>query len=124
VLNPAGSRPDGTDADYFAMKVLYRGVTKAMMHRFGGLQNLVSRRAHGQAFVSVIAYQPGCPKSNDGLRQDLSSALNDFSLTGTYLERPESHTIEGITMSNPRYKRSRRSTRDCPRSSASLMTTT
>jgi hypothetical protein len=29
-------------------------------------------------------------------------------------ERPESHTIVGITMSNPRYKRSTRSTRDCP----------
>jgi hypothetical protein len=42
-------------------------------------------RWHGQVFVSVIAYQPGRPNSNDGLRQDLSSALNDLSLTGTYL---------------------------------------
>jgi hypothetical protein len=30
------------------------------------------------------------------------------------LSATESHTIEGITMSNPRYKRSTRSTRDCP----------
>jgi hypothetical protein len=28
-LNPAANRPDGTDADHFAMKTLYPGVTKA-----------------------------------------------------------------------------------------------
>src|ERR1700757_2065677 len=85
VVNPAASRPDGTDADYFPMKILHLGVTKATMHRFGGMQSLLSGRAHGQVFVSVISYQPGRPNSNDVLRQDLSSALNDFSLTGTHL---------------------------------------
>jgi diacylglycerol O-acyltransferase / wax synthase len=85
VLNPAASRADGTEADYCAAKVLYSGVTKAMMHRNGGLQALVSGRALGQLFVSAIAYQPGRPNSNDGLRQDFVSALNDFSLTGTRL---------------------------------------
>ena len=67
------------------MKWIYPGVTKAMMYRIGGVQFLLSGRAHGQVFVSVTAYHPGRPNSNDGLRQDLSSALNDFSLTGTYL---------------------------------------
>jgi hypothetical protein len=85
VVNPAAGRPDGTDADYFAVKLLYPGVTKAMMHRFSGVQVLVSGRAHGQVFVSVVAYQSSRPNSNDGLRQDLSSTLNDFSLTGTRL---------------------------------------
>jgi diacylglycerol O-acyltransferase len=85
VVNSAASRPDGTDADYFAMKNVYRGMTKAMMYRLGGLQFLLSGRARGQVFVSVTAYQPGRPTSNDGLRQDLSSALNDFSLTGSHL---------------------------------------
>lgn len=84
VVNPAAIRPDGTDADYFAMKILYSGPTKAMMHRLGGLQILVSGRAHGQVFVSATAYQLGRSNSNDGLRQDLSSALNDFSLTATH----------------------------------------
>ena len=85
VINPAASRPDGTDADYFAVKLLYPGVTKAVMYRLGGLLVLDSGRAHEQVFVSVIAYQPGRPNSSDGLRQDLSSAVNDFSLAGTYL---------------------------------------
>jgi hypothetical protein len=80
VVNPATNRPDGTDADYFAMKSLYPGITKATMHRAGGVLALLSGRAHGQVFVSVLAYQPG--SSKDDLRQDLSNALNDFSLTG------------------------------------------
>ena len=85
VINLAANRPDGTDADYFAVKLLYLGVTKAMVYRLGGLLVLDLGRACGQVFVSVIAYQPGRLNSNDCLRQDLSSALNDFSLTGRYL---------------------------------------
>ncbi|HWF70722.1 MAG TPA: hypothetical protein VG187_14375 [Mycobacterium sp.] len=80
-VNPATNRPDGTDADYFAMKSLYPGITKATMHRAGGVLALLSGRARGQVFVSVLAYQPD--SSNDDLRQDLSKTLNDFSLTGT-----------------------------------------
>src|SRR5215217_1879548 len=80
---PAVNRPDGTDADYFAMKSLYRGVTKAIMHRTGGVLALLSGRVHQQVFVSVLAYQPDRPNSNDDLWRDLSSALSDFSLTAT-----------------------------------------
>jgi len=80
-VNPATNRPDGTDADYFAMKSLYPGMTKVTMHRAGGVLALLSGRAHGQVFVSALAYQPR--SSNDDLRQDLSNTLNDFSLTGT-----------------------------------------
>jgi hypothetical protein len=83
VVNPAAYRPDGTDADDFVMKPLGPGVTKAIMHRLGGLLVLVSGRTHGRVFVSVLAYQPGRSNSNDGLRQHLSNALVDFSLTAT-----------------------------------------
>ena len=80
---PAVNRPDGTDADYFAMKSLYPGVTTAIMHRTGGVLALLSGRVDRQVFVSVLAYQPGRPNSNDDLWQDLSGALGDFSLTAT-----------------------------------------
>jgi hypothetical protein len=80
---PAVNRPDGTDADYFAMKSLYPGVTKAIMRRTGGVLALLSGRVHRQVFVSVLAYQPDRPNSNDDLWQDLSNALSDFSLTAT-----------------------------------------
>jgi hypothetical protein len=83
VVNPAAYRPDGTDADHFVMKPLGPGVTKAIMHRLGGLLVLLSGRTHGRVFVSVLAYQPGLANSNDDLRRDLSSALSDFSLSAT-----------------------------------------
>jgi len=85
VIDPAAGQPDGADADYFAMRILYPGVTASILHRIGGLQMLVSGQAHGHVFVSAIAYQPDRPNSNDLLRQNLLSALNDFSLTGAHL---------------------------------------
>jgi hypothetical protein len=83
VVNPAAYRPDGTDADHFVMRPLGPGVTKAIMHRLGGLLVLLSGRSHGRVFVSVLAYQPDRPNSNDDLRRQISSALSDFSLTAT-----------------------------------------
>jgi hypothetical protein len=82
---PAAARPDGTNADYFALEMRYSGATKAMMHRFGGVQVVGAGRSQGKVFVTAVAYQPGCANSNDVLRQDLSSALKDFALTGTHL---------------------------------------
>lgn len=80
-VNPAANRPDGTDAVYFAMKMRYPGMTKATMHRTGGLLSVLSGIAHGQVFVSVVAYQPG--NTTDELRQIISDTLTDFSLTCT-----------------------------------------
>jgi hypothetical protein len=83
VIDPDANRPDGTDADHFAMKSLYVGVTNATMHRTNGALGLVSGRIHGQVFISVLSYELDRPNSNDELRQRISSALNDFSLTPT-----------------------------------------
>jgi hypothetical protein len=82
-LNPAANRPDGTVADYLSMRTFYPGVTKATLHRTGGLLGLLSGRMHGQVFVSVLGYQPGRANTIDDLWRDLSSALSDFSLTAT-----------------------------------------
>jgi hypothetical protein len=83
VVNPAVNRPDGTDADHFAMRSLGLGMTTTTMHQLGGLLSLLSGRAHGRVFVSVVAYQPDRPNSNDQLQQRLSSVLSEFSLTAT-----------------------------------------
>jgi diacylglycerol O-acyltransferase / wax synthase len=88
VVDPAVIRPDGTDADLFASRLSYQGVTKALMDCLGGVLYVLSGTAQGQVFVSVTAYQPGYTNSNEALRQDLSNALNDFSLAGTYIGAP------------------------------------
>jgi hypothetical protein len=94
VINPAAYRPDGTDADHFVMKSLYPGVTTAIMHRTGGVLAFLSGRVHQQVFVSVLAYQPGRPNSNEDLWRDLSSVLSDFSLNATTgWGRPEPVTV-------------------------------
>ena len=87
-VSPAANRPDGTDADWFAIKMRYPSMTKATMHHTGGLLNLLAGRTHEQVFVSVVAYQPG--SSNEPLQQVISHALGDFSLTcTTNWPRPE-----------------------------------
>lgn len=91
VVNPATNRPDGTDADYFAMRIQYPGMTRGIVHRFGGVQWFVSGRAHGRIFVAATAYQPGRLNTNDGLRQELLSTLDDFALTGTHLGAPRNY---------------------------------
>ncbi|OBA77022.1 hypothetical protein A5641_19870 [Mycobacterium sp. 1554424.7] len=82
-VDPAVCRPDGTGADHFAIKAPHPDATTAIMDRFGGMLSLASGRANGQVFVSVVAYQPGRPNSNEVLRSDLSDALSDFSLHAT-----------------------------------------
>lgn len=80
-VNPAACRPDGTDADHFAVTGFW-GVRTSVMDRSGGYLGLLSGRTHAEVFVSVLAYQPGRSNSNDELRQDLSSTLSEFSLAG------------------------------------------
>gem|GEM_PF-6328358 len=98
-INPDANRPDGTDADHFAIKSLYPGVTKATMHRTNGALVLVSGRTHGRVFVSVLAYELGRPNSDDELQQSISGALTDFSLTaatgGRRLSQPWPDRIQG-----------------------------
>lgn len=88
VVNQAVIRPDGTDADLWASRLSYRGVTKTLMHRLGGAMYVLSGIAQGKVFVSATVYQPGYANSNEALRQDLSKTLNEFSLTGTYIGAP------------------------------------
>jgi hypothetical protein len=76
-------QPDGTEADYIAVRFLYPGMTKAMVHQLGGVLSLHSGRVDRQVFVSVVAYQPNRPNSNDGLQQRVSRVLREFSLTAT-----------------------------------------
>ncbi|OBG36151.1 hypothetical protein [Mycobacterium sp. E3198] len=83
MIDPAACRPDGTQADQFAIKAPHPQTTTAIMDRFGGMLSLASGRANGQVFVSVVAYQPGRPNSNKAFREALSGALGDLSLTAT-----------------------------------------
>jgi hypothetical protein len=75
------NQPDGTDADHVSLQSLYPRMTKATMHRTGGLLAFLSATVGGRVFISVLAYQPDRLESKDELRQILSGALDDFSLS-------------------------------------------
>ncbi|MGV0804430.1 hypothetical protein [Mycolicibacterium setense] len=77
-IHPAAGRPDGTDADSFAMRLHHTGVSTATLHRYGGVQTMLSGTMDGRIFVSLSSYLPGHANSNDELRTQLSTALNDF----------------------------------------------
>ncbi len=83
VMNPAVYCPDGANADLFAIRNLAVGASKTIMHRTGGVFSVFSGIARKHVFVSVLAYQPGRPNSNEELRAHLSSALSDYSLRAT-----------------------------------------
>ncbi|MEV3903896.1 hypothetical protein AB0K11_16355 [Mycobacterium sp. NPDC050551] len=82
-IDGSANRPDGTEADYFAMMWKYPHVTRKLLHLGGGILALLSGRLHGSVFVSVFAYQPG--HSNDQLPQRLLDTLREFSLTGAVM---------------------------------------
>jgi diacylglycerol O-acyltransferase / wax synthase len=82
-IDPAVIRPDGTDADYFVIKTMGPGLTKATMHRVGGLLVVLSGRMNGKIFISVLSYQLNQPNSDELLQQTLSDTLSDFSLAPT-----------------------------------------
>jgi hypothetical protein len=83
-VNPEIFRADGTAADFFAMKSYGPGVTKAIMHRTGGILAVALGRVGGHVFLSVLAYQPGRLESDAELRQCLSGVASDFALTSTF----------------------------------------
>jgi hypothetical protein len=79
----ATNRPDGTEADSFSMRSLYPRMTRGMMHRAGGVLGMLSGRVNGRVFVSVLAYDPASPLSNQQFREAIFGTLADFSLTAT-----------------------------------------
>ena len=79
----AVTRPDGTDAEYCTARSVYPGMTRATMHRTGGVLGFISGRVNGKVGISVLSYQPGRPNSDVELRQTLSSTFAAFSLNAT-----------------------------------------
>ncbi|OFB39265.1 hypothetical protein BA059_12705 [Mycolicibacterium sp. (ex Dasyatis americana)] len=77
-IDSAAGRADGTAASSFAIRLHHTGVSTATLHRYGGVQTMLSGTMDGRIFVSLSSYLPGHTNSNDELRLQLSTALNDF----------------------------------------------
>ena len=82
-VDPTTNRPDGTDADHFAIRSLSARMTTGMLHQLGGLLSLLSGRMNGRVFVSVVAYEPTGTNSDSALQQHISTVMDEFSLAST-----------------------------------------
>jgi hypothetical protein len=81
-LDVAVNRPDGTDADYIAFRMLEPQITNRTLERMGGYLYLASGRVHGKIFVTVAAWTVGGKNTKESLRDSVGQALADFHLTG------------------------------------------
>lgn len=75
-------RLDGTDCDYGFARGTRQQVTRQWLDRVGGQLNVLSLRAIGKIFISVLAYQPGAENTKPALRQLAAHTLAEFGLSG------------------------------------------
>lgn len=81
-LDPAVNRPDGTEAEFLAIRQMESRITIDILERLGGTLFLASGRLNGQVFVTVSAWQIGAENSRTWLAGLVGEALGDFGLSG------------------------------------------
>jgi hypothetical protein len=85
VMDPAVSRPDGSDADYASGRLIEPGINKRALERIGGQLFLVSGRDRRKIWFSINAYLAGRENSQDALREVTSETFAEFDLTAEIL---------------------------------------
>lgn len=81
-VDPAVSRPDGTDAEYVMLRGVDRHITRQVLEQRRGLLTLVAGRIAGKMAISVVGYQPGATNSKAALRELAADTLAGFGLVG------------------------------------------
>jgi diacylglycerol O-acyltransferase len=81
-IDPAVACADGTEADYFSIRMLAQNLTEKSPEVAGGELYLSSGRICGRLFVTIRAYQPGTENSTHRLHELIVATLADFDLTG------------------------------------------
>jgi len=82
LLDPAVNRPDGTEADYFAVRMSER-IDRAHLRRHGGVFfPVVSARVRGKVSINIGHTNASGTTSTDQLLDAVGGALGDFGLSG------------------------------------------
>ncbi|MEE6138755.1 hypothetical protein SKC41_20805 [Mycobacterium sp. 050128] len=74
------NRPDGTDADFFAMRGGEAGITPAILERLGGHLLVSAASLRDKVWFSVASWEPGRTNTKAALAQVVCAALDDFGL--------------------------------------------
>jgi hypothetical protein len=81
-IDPAVSRPAGTEAEYVFLRGVDQNVQRADMERAGGQLVVVAVRIGAKISIAIVAYQPGSENSKLHLRRVAAHTLTEFDLTG------------------------------------------
>jgi hypothetical protein len=81
-VHPSAACPDGTAAEYTAMRGADQNVRRADVERAGGHLVVVAGRISGRISIDIIAYQVGAENSKQRLREVAARTLSEFGLTG------------------------------------------
>lgn len=82
-LDPAVNRPDGTDADLFAIRMTENLTTGHLRRQGGSFFPVVSGRVNGAVFVSVSYCNAEGSTTREQLAAAVREVLDDFELAGT-----------------------------------------
>lgn len=81
-LDPAVSRVDGTDAEYFLLRPVDQNLRRAEIESAGGHLVVVAGRVGGRMSIGVVAYQPGAVNTKARLGALATEVLGEFRLAG------------------------------------------
>jgi hypothetical protein len=84
-LDPAVSRIDGTDAEYFLLRPVDQNLRRAEIERGGGHLVVVAGRIRGGMSIGVVAYQPGAVNTKARLAALATEVLGEFRLDGAVI---------------------------------------
>lgn len=79
-LDPAVNRPDGTDADYLSIRLVWDGTPTSTMDLMGGKLFLLSGRVNGKVSVAITACLGDQGISKDELAAAVLGTFDEFQL--------------------------------------------
>jgi hypothetical protein len=81
-LDQAVTRADGTEADFFSLRMVEQNLTENSPELVNGELFVGSGRVAGKIFLTLRAYEPGAENSRRSLQELATSTLADFGLVG------------------------------------------
>jgi diacylglycerol O-acyltransferase len=82
-LPPEMNRPDGSEADYLAIRMMEPQLTTKVLERMGGVLFVGSGRINGRIFVTTAGWVVDGTNTTEAFRDSFRQALADMKLSGT-----------------------------------------
>ena len=78
-------RPDGTDAEYVALRGVDGHISRRVLEERSGILTVIGARVGDKVSIAVIGYQPGAVNTKANLAELVTGTLGEFGLTAVVL---------------------------------------